>query len=93
MTPLEQRVTDIFEAEEREQRKVLTRADVPGRYEAITPQWLTGALRDCGALDGCADDMATQLGTGGVVERAAIGLADRGTRRGNDNGFTHESGP
>lgn len=28
--------------------------DFPRTVEAITPQWLTGALRGCGALDGCA---------------------------------------
>ena len=45
---------------------------------------------DAGALHGLRDRVAGQLLALGVVECAAIGLADRRARRGNDDCFTHE---
>ena len=44
---------------------------------------------DASAFDRGADHVAAELGARGVVERAAIGLADRGAGCGDDNRFTH----
>ncbi len=52
MPTIAERVAEIYRAEEAAQRKVLTRADVPARYEAITPQWLTDVL--CREVPGAA---------------------------------------
>ena len=46
------------------------------------------AGRDAGALDRFGDHMAGQGRAFGIVERAAIGLADAGAGGGNDNCFS-----
>ena len=53
---------------------------------------------DLAGIDGCAlkrvrDRMAAERLGLRVVERAAIGLADRRTRGGDDDGFTHDGSP
>src|SRR6202000_2152408 len=48
---------------------------------------------DFGARDGLADGMAEQGRALGGVERAAIGLADRGAGGGDDNCVGHERPP
>ena len=47
------------------------------------------AALDRGALERAGDDMAAERLGLRVVERAAIGLADRCARGGDDDGFTH----
>ena len=44
MTPLAEKIAAAYEAEQKAGRKATTLADVPGTYEAITPQWLTAVL-------------------------------------------------
>src|SRR5207244_12214525 len=44
---------------------------------------------DARALHGFGDDMAAERGAMGVVERAAIGLAEPGARGGDDDGIWH----
>ena len=48
---------------------------------------------DGSALERVRDRMPTQRLSLGVVERAAIGLADRRARGGDDDGFTHDGSP
>ena len=50
----------------------------------------TSAGVDAGALDGLRQRVADQRLALGVVEGAAIGLADRRARGGDDDCFTHE---
>ena len=42
------------------------------------------------AFHGGGDHMAAELGSGGVVERAPIRLANRCPRNRNNNSFSHE---
>jgi hypothetical protein len=44
---------------------------------------------EAGSLHRMADDVAAQRGPVGIVERAAIGPADPGARRGNDDRVSH----
>ena len=48
---------------------------------------------DPGTLDRVTDGVAAELLALGVVEGAAIGLADRRAGGGNDNGFAHGGAP
>src|SRR5579863_6358655 len=83
MPTIAERVTEIFHAEEAANRMALTRADVPGRYEAITPQWLTDVL--CRATTG-AQVISSRVGdrSNGSSNRARIFLTynDAGNRAG-----------
>jgi hypothetical protein len=44
MSTFAEQVAAAYQAEQTAGRKALTIADVPGTYEAITPQWLTAVL-------------------------------------------------
>src|SRR3546814_19823801 len=49
--------------------------------------------RDAGALDRRLDHVAAEHRRFGVVECAAVGLADAGTGNADDDSFSHESIP
>ena len=83
MPTIEENVTEIFRAEEAANRMALTLADVPGRYEAITPEWMTEVL--CRGTPGAAV-ISCSVGdrSDGSSNRARIFLTynDAGTQAG-----------
>src|SRR5699024_11785603 len=76
-----------------------TQRTLPGHVRALAALLERGAedhvldlaALDTGAFDGMLDHVPCQLLCLGVVERPAVGLADRRARRGNDDCFSHGS--